>query len=34
MSERYYKELARILAKNDIETAPPERNTQSMKYFF
>ena len=27
MSEEYYKELARILAKNGIETASPEKNT-------
>jgi hypothetical protein len=27
MSEKYNKELARILAKNGIETAPPEKNT-------
>jgi len=27
MSERYYKELARILARNGIESASPEKNT-------
>ncbi|MPM19784.1 hypothetical protein SDC9_66210 [bioreactor metagenome] len=27
MSEKYYKELTRILAKNGIETASPEKNT-------
>ena len=27
MNEKYYKELSRILAKNAIETAPPEKNT-------
>lgn len=27
MSEKYYKELARILAKSGIETAPPEKDT-------
>jgi len=27
MSEKYYEELARFLAKNGIETAPLEKNT-------